>query len=96
MMAEEQGAQQVCRRILFNCIDVYEVVEYCVRSQSRDSLYAGLVRDILAVGDDRMDGDVVLIRDFLVDFALGDTDQNLLLPLTQQTGGLVTVYLSHR
>lgn len=74
MMAEEQGAQQVWRSILFNCIDVYEIVEYRVCSQARYSFNPGLVRDILAVGDDSVNGNIVLVSDFLVDFTLSHAD----------------------
>ena len=69
-----------CHRSLFDGIVVDEIVEQGINGKSRYGLDTCLASDILAVSDDSVDGNVIVVSDFLVEHALCDTHQNLLLP----------------
>lgn len=79
---------------LNNVFLLNEVVQYRIHRQRRDGLDAGFADDVLAVGDDGVDGDVELIGYFIVFQSLREADEHVLLAVGERGGvGLVVVGL---
>ena len=79
--ASQEAVRTIPAQALFDGIVVDEIVEQGINCESCYSLDTCLARDVLAVSDDSVDGNIVIVSDFLVEHALCDTHQNLLPPL---------------
>ena len=64
-------------------IRVDEIVQESIDCEAGDGLDAGLAGYVLAVGDDRMDGKVATVGNFLVQHSLCHADKDLLLALRE-------------
>ena len=71
-----------------------QIVQYRIHRQRRDGLDAGFADDVLAVGDDGVDGDVEGVGDFVVFQSFGEADEHLFLAVGEGVGvGFVAVGL---